>query len=359
MMSCHTVPDVCLIAPPFRDGSGQPITVPPRGYGGIQWSMVHLIDGLLAAGVECTLLGAPGSPWAHEQLRVVNIDDPRGIVAWIVRHRPTAVADFANFSALDVSLPRWVPYTTTWQLTGRPPGGRNPIFVSYSQRRAADDDSSPVIRLAGNPDRFRFSAENDGYLLFLGRVAPWKGAREAARLAAATGLQLVVAGPVFEPDYRDALISSYGAHVVEVGEVHGDERLNLLARARAIVVLSQDVDGPWGARWVEPGSAVVAEAALSGTPVIGSDNGCLAEIVPYVGAVIPGGDPTRVDVQRLLERLPRPEQVRRTAIDMWGHHRIAAEHLDVLGRAAHGERWGTGSLGDFAATSPQTDTSPP
>jgi hypothetical protein len=338
------VPDVCLVAPPFLDGDGVPITVPPKGYGGIQWSMVHIIDGLVEAGVECTLLGAPGSAWPAGQVDVIPIDHPQDIADWIIRQGPSAVADFANFSALDLALPTEIPYTTTWQLTGHPPGERNPIYVSWSQRHAAGDRTSPVIRLGANPARFRWSAEDDGYLLFLGRVAPWKGAMEAAWLAEAAGLELLVAGPVFEPEYRDALLAAHGDHVVEVGEVHGDERLTLLARARAVVALSQDVEGPWGARWCEPGSAVVAEAALSGTPVIGSDNGCLREIVPHVGTVVPGGDPSTVDISKLLAGLPTAEQVRSAATEQWGHTRIAGEHLEVLGRAARGERWGATSL---------------
>ena len=330
---------MCLIAPPFRAADGEPIAVPPRGYGGIQWALAQLIDGLVAKGVPCTVLGAPAVGWPEELVESPGLLDEDEICGWVSRHQPPVVVDFANFSGLDERLPDEVPYCSTWQLTGPAPA-RNPIYVSFAQRRAAGGGDAPVIRLPVNPDRYEFFDGDEGYLLFLGRISAWKGAYEAALLAHLAGMPLVVAGPAWEPDYLATIESDFGGVVEFAGEVAGSERTRLLGRARALVALSQSVAGPWGTRWCEPGAAVVAEAAVSGTPVVGSDNGCLPEIVPEVGAVLEGGDPRAVDVPALLGGLPPPTGVHRRAIDLWHHEAIAAEYLEVFARLVAGERWG-------------------
>jgi hypothetical protein len=53
-----------MLIPPYRYGlnPAQWISVPPQGYGGIQWVAAAIIDGLLKCGVEVLLIGAPGSP---------------------------------------------------------------------------------------------------------------------------------------------------------------------------------------------------------------------------------------------------------------------------------------------------------
>src|SRR5262249_50826905 len=146
--------------------------------------------------------------------------------------------------------------------------------------------SAPVIPLPVNPARCQFSAAKDRYLLFLGRISAHKGVRQAARFAHAAGYRLKLAGPAWERDYFDALLADFPDTIDYLGEVGGRKRTMLLARARALLALSQTYGGLFEP-WVEPGATVVSEAAASGTPVIASDNGCLPEIVPGIGEVLP------------------------------------------------------------------------
>ena len=161
--------------------------------------------------------------------------------------------------------------------------------------------------------------------MFLGRVAPWKGTREAAELASQLGCQLVVAGPTWEQEYANSIQEDFSATVEFVGPVGGRDRLNLLSRARAVVVLSQQAWGPWGQAWCEPGATVVSEAAACGIPIIASRNGCLPELIADVGVVVSGqsGQP---DLD-LLATLPCSAAVRAAAERNWGHIGIAARYF--------------------------------
>lgn len=167
-----------------------------------------------------------------------------------------------------------------------------------------------------------------------------KGVREAAAFAQTASLPLTVAGPAGEKDYLDALLADFPHTVDYKGEAGGSARTRLIARARAQLVLSQPWGGPFGGRWIEPGAAVVSEAAASGTPMIASDNGCLPEIVPGVGAVLPvGRDLPPPEAEQVLASLPTAQAVRETAVDRWGHHTITRQYLAVCKRAVSGEVW--------------------
>lgn len=330
---------VAMVIPPYRYGAdpSQWITVPPQGYGGIQWVVATLMDGLLEAGCEILLLGAPGSP-VQDGVTVSDTVETADIHAAIEAFGPDIVHDHSNTAALPANNHR--PTVSTHHLNSVPELQTNGIYLSRAQRTAAGSASAPVIRLPVNPARCQFQEVKDDYLLFLGRVSAHKGVREAAAFAHAAGVPLTVAGPAWEKDYLDALLADFPHTVRYVGEVGGSARTRLIAHARAQLVLSQPWGGPFGGRWIEPGATVVSEAAASGTPVIATDNGCLPEIVPGVGTVLPTGwEITPGDAKAVLASLPTAQVVRETAVDRWGHHTIARQYLAVYKRAVSGEVW--------------------
>ncbi|WP_409473425.1 glycosyltransferase [Streptomyces sp. HC307] len=328
-----------MVIPPYRYGANPTewITVPPQGYGGIQWVVATLMDGLLEAGCEILLLGAPESP-VQDGVTVSTAVERTDIHVAIEAFAPDVVHDHSNAAALPPGGLR--PTVSTHHLNGVPERQINGVYLSRAQRTAAGAESAPVIRLPVNPSRYPFQEAKDDYLLFLGRVSAHKGVREAAAFARAAGLPLTVAGPAWEKDYLDALLADFPHTVRYVGEVGGSARTRLIARARAQLVLSQPWGGPFSGRWIEPGATVVSEAAASGTPVIASDNGCLPEIVPGVGMILPvGQEITPGDAKRALASLPTARTVRETAVDRWGHHTIARQYLAVYKRAVSGEVW--------------------
>jgi glycosyltransferase involved in cell wall biosynthesis len=115
---------------------------------------------------------------------------------------------------------------------------------------------------------FSFSADHDGYLMFLGRIGPGKGTNIAVQIAEALDKKLVVAGmgEVTQDMARtDRPISEY---VEQIGVVGPQLRAYLLARAEATICASL---------YLEPFCGVQIESMLSGTPVISTDWGAFAE----------------------------------------------------------------------------------
>lgn len=334
---------VAVINPPFPSPTqpGRWITVPPEGYGGIQWVVAHLLDGLLALGHEVCLLGAPDSRSFHPRLTVIPAATQAEIRAWVGRASVDIVHDHTNGIVGPGDTKPGVAYLSTHHLTGQPKYPATCVYLSSAQKGNADaTERAPVIRIPVNVSRYEIAKRKDEFLLFLGRVSAHKGALEAAAFARAAGLPMVVAGPSWEPAYRAQVEDMGGTSVRFLGEVGGSQRLDLLARARAVLVLSQPKASPWGGTWCEPGATVVSEAAASGTPVIATSNGCLPEIVPHVGHLVPFGtafDPAAA--RELLKVAPEPTALRSKADALWGHVRIASEYLDVYQAVISGACW--------------------
>lgn len=331
---------IAMLNPPFRFGAdpSQWITVPPQGYGGIQWVVATLVDGLLELGHEVLLMGAPGSP-ERPGLAVSDAVDPEDVAKELRSWAPTAVHDHTDGQFAPAQ--HFVPTVTTHHANCRPAHTRNQTYLSRAQRDAVGSPGAPIVRLPVNAARCRFESKKKNYLLFLGRVSAHKGPYQAARFAEAAGLPLVVAGPAWEKPYLESLLRTFPSTVEFVGEVGGELRTELLSQARAILVFSQTKGGPFGGDWVEPGATVVSEAAASGTPVISTDNGCLREIVPGVGAVVTEStDLTARQAREVLAHLPTPEAVRSLALRRWDHRRIAGRYVNLYQAAAQGGTWG-------------------
>jgi glycosyltransferase involved in cell wall biosynthesis len=234
-----------------------------------------------------------------------------------------------------------VAYLSTHHLTGQPRYPGNCVYLSAAHRRnAGASERAAVIPIPVNVSRYEVAQDKGDFLLFLGRVSAHKGTLEAAAFARASGLPLLIAGPSWVPEYRAQVEATGGASVKFLGEVSGRQRLDLLARARAVLVLSQPKAGPWGGTWCEPGATVVSEAAASGTPVIAIFNGCLPEIVPHVGHLVPFGttfDPA--DARELLKAGPEQTVLRSEADIRWGHVRIASQYQDLYHAVISGACW--------------------
>ena len=145
---------------------------------------------------------------------------------------------------------------------------RHRIYESYAWMHVAlgrqGHDPDGMDEWAVIPNYFETedfpAGEPEDYLLYVGRMTERKGVHLAARVAEATGHDLILAGEGEE-------IPAYGDYIGPVGP---DARANLMSHAKALVCPT---------RYVEPFGGVAVEAQLCGTPVITTDWGAFTETV--------------------------------------------------------------------------------
>jgi len=151
------------------------------------------------------------------------------------------------------------------------------VAISHSQRRAAPEvPVAAVIHHGVDPASFPVSPGTGGYVMFLGRMNPDKGAHRAIAVARAAGKQIVLAAKMWEPAKRryftECVEPLLGPDAVYVGDVGGVRKLGLLANAEALL-------NP--IRWPEPFGLVMIEALVCGTPVLTFAEGAAPEIVEH------------------------------------------------------------------------------
>ena len=116
-----------------------------------------------------------------------------------------------------------------------------------------------VIPNAFDLDDFAYSEAKDDFFLFLGRIGAGKGTHIAIETVQRIGGRLVIAGP--------GSIERTPC-VTQIGVIGPVDRREVLSRAKAVFCPSM---------YLEPFCGVQIEAMLSGTPVISTDWGALAE----------------------------------------------------------------------------------
>jgi glycosyltransferase involved in cell wall biosynthesis len=149
------------------------------------------------------------------------------------------------------------------------------VSISDAQRRPMSRANWHATIHHGLPrDLYSFHAEPQGYLAFLGRIAPEKRPDHAIQLAKRTGLPLRIAAKVdpADRDYYHGEIAPMLDHpLIEfIGEISDQEKNAFLGNALALIC-------PYD--WPEPFGLVLIEALACGTPVLAYRRGSIPEII--------------------------------------------------------------------------------
>jgi glycosyltransferase involved in cell wall biosynthesis len=204
-----------------------------------------------------------------------------------------------------------------------PPSCDNWIFVSRTLARLHGRERYVCNGI--DPEEYRFSEAKDDYLLFMASMdhGPAKGLDLALSLSAQLGFKLVVAGTAANQERINWVAEKCREVKAEyLGDVRGPEKADLLAGAKAFLFPTK-LDEAFGLG--------MAEALMSGTPVICSDRGACPEIVsPEVGFVCRRPQ----DYVSALERISEisPAACRAKALKDYHYLRMARDYVKEYDR---------------------------
>jgi glycosyltransferase involved in cell wall biosynthesis len=333
--------------------------VPPTGYGGIEWVVSLLADGLVDAGHDVTLF-ASGDSRTKAKLAASFNEAPTewiGQAYWDLRHALSSLVKAGEFDVVNdhsgmlalalgglVSTP--FVHTVHGPLSGEPgemydeimslhPSARL-ISLSMSQRRPKPE----LPWIANCPNALDFSmyplqAHTSEYLLFLGRMTHEKGCHRAVAIAMELGIPLKVAGKMREPrehEYFREFVEPHLGHGIEyLGEVPHGEKVELLQHARATLF---PID------WDEPFGLVMIESMACGTPVIATRRGAVPEVIEDgVTGVIVDNYREMLAALEAADALD-PLQIRRRAEERFSPERMVEDYVRAYRALISGERPG-------------------
>ena len=272
--------------------------VPPTRYGGIEWIVALLADGLVERGHDVTLY-ASGDSRTKAKLVGVFPEAPSEFIGrseYELHHALACLESAAEFEivndhsgALAAALGAGSPTPLVHTVHG-PLHRRSGELYEQIQRFAPEvglislsmNQRSPLPHLnwiANCPNALDLSLypvhpHRGDYLLFLGRMSPDKGAHRAVEVAEELGLPLKLAGKMQElreEEFFDAAVRPHLSENIEyVGEVSHAEKVDLLQNARATL---------FPIEWAEPFGLVMIESMACGTPVIATRWGAVPEVI--------------------------------------------------------------------------------
>ncbi len=329
--------------------------VPPTGYGGIEWIVALLADGLAEAGHDVTLF-ASGESRTKAKLAAIFEHAPSERIGRSLPDLRHALSCFARADEFDVindhsGMPGAAlgglvdtPVLHTvhgpldgesgevYELMAQVVPGLSLISVSLNQRKP-----QPGLPWAANiPNALELSLypckpHRGEYLLFLGRMSADKGAHRAIAVAKEAGVPLKLAGKRREPseiEYFEQYVEPHLRDGIEyLGEVTHGEKVELLQDARATLF---PID------WEEPFGLVMIESMACGTPVIASRYGAVPEVIEdgRSGIIVDGYQ----EMAAALERADAldPLECRRYAEERFSRERMVADYVGAYRAAIAG-----------------------
>lgn len=281
------------------------VRVPPERYGGIEYLVSLLADGLVERGHNVTLFTVGSSVtrakkrWVFERARLKTLAEPPPVfLNEALTHSLNSYLEIAREGDFDlVSDHTWkeglasacfLPFQTVHTIHG-PMNEENKRFYGMfkNQKRIhfitiSDYQKKcfPGLNYAGTVhnaialEEYPFSEDKEDYLLYLGRFNPQKAPHLACEAAEKLGKRLVLAGKIREDPERAYFDKYVKPHlrkkITYVGEVSDKGKKDLFKRASAFLMPIQ---------WDEPFGITMIEAMACGTPVVAFRRGAAPEIV--------------------------------------------------------------------------------
>jgi glycosyltransferase involved in cell wall biosynthesis len=279
--------------------------VPPKKYGGTERVIYTLTEELVRKGHDVTLFASGDSITSAKLssvfpmgLREAKVKDLYGYNIPSLLNMASAYARHKEFDIIHdhnptMGLPVAHVISTPTVMTWHGPYSDDvityfskldkPKFVSISNSQAKD--ALNMVNFAGtvynglNMADYPFSAEHEGYLLYVGRISKEKGVHVAIEVAAKLQIPLVIAAKLdrivpadmqYFYNHITPRLKKYAGLVKWIGEVDEAERNKLMSRAMCFL---------HPVFFAEPFGLTLIESMACGCPVVAFNKGAIPEVV--------------------------------------------------------------------------------
>lgn len=290
---------------------------PPRKYGGYEIIASYIAEGMVKKGHTVTLY-ATGDSLTSGKLRWVcprPIEEDVSLNGKVYQYLHS-VLPFEKAQNYDIIHNHYDAYPLVFSKLVKTPvvttihGFTNAdvskIYHKYTNTHYvsisyADRKNDPGIHWAANVyhgipvEEYVFNDKPRDYFCFLGRICADKGVHLSIKLAQKLGIKLKLAGliPLENKDFFEKEVKPHLSSQIEyLGEINNEAKKTLLQQARGLLHLNTYPEG-FGIPLIE--------AMACGTPVIGMNQGSIAEVIEdkKTGFVVKNTDEAEEAVKKI------------------------------------------------------------
>jgi glycosyltransferase involved in cell wall biosynthesis len=296
-----------------------PTLLPPRDYGGVERVVLWLAKGLVERGHRVSIAALSGSrlPRGCALIETQRKDYTR---EELIQHFPKDL-DLVHFMApIQEELWNQLPWPALLTVHGNGKPGekfpKNTVFLSgdHAKRHGAKE----FIYNGIDPAEYRYDPKlkTDQYL-FLSKTS-WrvKNLAGAMSICKKAKVPLKIAGG--NRPWLQHIETWLTPGFTWEGPVHGDRKAELLCQAKGFL---------FPVLWPEPFGLVVAEALISGTPVIASPLGSLPELIPPGVGAMPRSEAEWISILKNPVLPWDPEKCRSWAMERF-HYLVMSEKYE-------------------------------
>lgn len=194
---------------------------------------------------------------------------------------------------------------------------KNQYFISISN---AQRGSIPDLNWAGtiynglDLKKFPFSEKPKNHCLFLGRLLPTKGVKEAIQAAKIAKEKLIIAGAPNVGEYWEKEIKPHlGKNIQYVGNIPYEKTYQYYGQAKVTLCPIQ---------WEEPFGLTFIESMATGTPVIAFERGSAREIIKNgkTGFVVN-------NINEMVKAIKKNNQIKRRDCRKWVERKFTTTRM--------------------------------
>ena len=274
--------------------------VPPKKYGGTERIISFLTEGLVKKGHKVTLF-APGDSKTKAKLVALI---KKGIISlgatwkefwWDIFNHSVAFQRAKEFdiihchwNLMGAFFQRFIktpvvhtlhnipsPSNLRWQIIKEYKNDIRAVFISKSEKRnsVVKFKHSWVVYNGINLSDFKFNPKPKNHFIWIARICPAKGTKEAIEIAKKAKIKLLLAGQI-QPHYRQYFEKEIKPRLTStikyVGELPKEKLSKFYGSAKGCL---------YPIHWEEPFGLIMTESMACGTPVIVFDKGSAREVV--------------------------------------------------------------------------------
>ncbi len=301
-------------------------SIPPKKYGGIEWIVFNLVEGLTKKGHNVTLFATGDSKVPCKLVPIYPISLKKDNISWQdhtynLLNLSKAFQRAQEFDIIHTHIDLWEVYFPALVKTPTLHTIHNPLYssakrdsrlyilekfknnnyvaISKSQKKLSRKKLNfvDVIYNGIRIQEFKFNPKPKNHFIWTARIDKYKGIENAIEIAEKAGIELHLAGRLDESQ-RDYFKENIKPHLNDkikyIGEYSRKEKSKFFREAKALL---------YPIEWHEPFGLNMVEAQACGTPVIAYRRGSVPEVVKHgkTGFVVNSIDTAVRAVKRIDE----------------------------------------------------------